>query len=62
MLNIRRFISRLPLRAREVSVIRGICRQIDWYAGQLEKMKEEKKKGLCGSDVNNQPQRPEKGK
>jgi len=31
MLNIRRFLSRLPLRAREVRVIRGICRQIDWY-------------------------------
>ena len=36
MLNIRRFLSRLPLRAREVRVIRGICRQIDWYAGHLE--------------------------
>lgn len=28
----RRFFSRLPLRAREVTIIRGICRQIDWYA------------------------------
>lgn len=36
MLNIRRFLSRLPLQAREVKVIRGICRQIDWYAGQIE--------------------------
>jgi tRNA/rRNA methyltransferase len=34
MLNIRRFLSRLPLRAREVRVIRGICRQIDWYTEQ----------------------------
>ena len=34
MLNIRRFFSRLPLRAREVRIIRGICRQIDWYTGQ----------------------------
>jgi tRNA/rRNA methyltransferase len=34
MLNIRRFLSRFPLRAREVRIIRGICRQIDWYAGQ----------------------------
>lgn len=32
MNNLRRFFDRLPLRAREVSVIRGICRQIDWYA------------------------------
>jgi len=38
MLNIRRFLSRLPLRAREVRVIRGICRQMDWYTGQLEKL------------------------
>lgn len=27
----RRFFSRLPLRAGEVSIIRGICRQVDWY-------------------------------
>lgn len=38
MLNIRRFLSRFPLRAREVRVIRGICRQIDWYTQQLEKL------------------------
>jgi len=42
MLNIRRFLSRLPLRAREVKVIRGVCRQIDWYTGQIEKMRKEK--------------------
>jgi tRNA/rRNA methyltransferase len=30
MMNIRRFLSRLSLRAREVKVIRGVCRQIDW--------------------------------
>jgi tRNA/rRNA methyltransferase len=34
MLNLRRFLSRLPLRAREVKVVRGICRQVDWYASQ----------------------------
>jgi len=28
---LRRFFNRLPLRAREVSIIRGICRQINWY-------------------------------
>lgn len=33
----RRFFSRLPLRAIEVSLIRGICRQIDWYAGKCYK-------------------------
>lgn len=34
MLYVRRFLSRLPLRAREVGLIRGICRQIDWYTGK----------------------------
>ncbi|MFH1102461.1 MAG: RNA methyltransferase [Pseudomonadota bacterium] len=28
---IRHFFTRFQLRAREVSIIRGICRQIDWY-------------------------------
>lgn len=32
MLSIRRICSRFPLRAREVQTIRGICRQVDWYA------------------------------
>jgi len=44
MLNIRRFLSRLTLRAREVRIIRGICRQIDWYTDQIEKLKEEKRR------------------
>jgi tRNA/rRNA methyltransferase len=48
MLNIRRFLSRLPLRAREVNVIRGVCRQIDWYTEQLEKMQREG--GMEGTD------------
>ena len=43
MLNIRRFLSRIPLRARDVRIIRGICRQIDWYTEQLEKLKNDKK-------------------
>ncbi|MDF1594434.1 MAG: RNA methyltransferase [Desulfobacterales bacterium] len=34
MNNLRRFFNRLPLRAKEVSIIRGICRQIDWYGGK----------------------------
>ena len=37
MMNIRRFLSRLPLRAREVKIIRGVCRQIDWYTEQVQK-------------------------
>jgi tRNA/rRNA methyltransferase len=39
MLNVRRFLSRVTLRARDVRIIRGICRQIDWYTDQMEKMK-----------------------
>ena len=39
MLNVRRLLSRLPLSAREVRTIRGICRQIDWYTGQLDKLR-----------------------
>ncbi len=31
MLNVRRFFNRLGLRAREAQVVKGICRQIDWY-------------------------------
>jgi tRNA/rRNA methyltransferase len=31
MHHIRRFFSRIGLRAGEVAIIRGICRQIDWY-------------------------------
>ncbi len=31
MNNFRQFFSRLPLRAKEVRIIRGLCRQIDWY-------------------------------
>jgi tRNA/rRNA methyltransferase len=31
MFNVRRFFNRHGLRAREAQVIKGICRQIDWY-------------------------------
>jgi len=34
MNRIRRFGNRMQLRAKEVSIIRGICRQINWYAGK----------------------------
>ena len=34
MNKLRHFFSRLQLRAAEVSIIRGICRQINWYAGK----------------------------
>ncbi|HDR16126.1 MAG TPA: RNA methyltransferase [Desulfobacteraceae bacterium] len=41
MLNLRRFFSRIQLRAREVRVIRGICRQMDWYTEQVEKKRKD---------------------
>ena len=31
MHKLRQFFTHLQLRARDVSVIRGICRQVDWY-------------------------------
>lgn len=37
MTNVRRFFSRIGLRAREVKIIRGICRQIDWYCDRRMK-------------------------
>ena len=36
MLNIRRMLSRYPLQAKEVQIIRGICRQIEWYSKHVE--------------------------
>ena len=32
MNRVRQFFTRVHLRAREVSIIRGVCRQMDWYA------------------------------
>jgi len=37
MFNIRRYLSRIPLRAREVRIIRGVCRQIDWHTDHVKK-------------------------
>ena len=34
MIKLRDFFNRVQLRAREVSVIRGICRQINWYGNK----------------------------
>ncbi len=31
---VRRFFSRLDMRARDVKMIRGICRQIEWYGSK----------------------------
>ena len=35
MQNIRRFFSRVGLRARDVKIIRGICRQISWHTQRI---------------------------
>jgi tRNA/rRNA methyltransferase len=34
MNKLRHFFTRMELRAGEVSIIRGICRQFEWYAGK----------------------------
>jgi tRNA/rRNA methyltransferase len=45
MQSTRRFFSRVGLRARDVKVIRGICRQLDWYTQKrLEEMQRQSKK------------------
>lgn len=36
MQSVRRFCSRIGLRAREVKMIRGACRQLDWYFSRHE--------------------------
>ena len=42
MFNVRRLFARHGLRAREAQVIKGICRQIDWYVGKRwEKLKKD---------------------
>jgi tRNA/rRNA methyltransferase len=34
MQHIRRFFSRIDMRARDVKMIRGMCRQIEWYGSR----------------------------
>jgi len=34
MNRLRQFFTRMQLRARDVSIIRGICRQMNWYSGK----------------------------
>ena len=41
MVYVRRFLSRIPLRAGEAQLIRGICRQMNWYTDQHEKVQKE---------------------
>ncbi len=46
--NIRRFFNRLPLTAREVKVILGFCRQMDWYT--TEGIRREDPCSSCGTE------------
>ena len=41
MMSFRRFFSRIGLRAREVKLIRGICRQLDWYVQEQLRSKDQ---------------------
>ena len=50
MNNLRHFFSRLQLRAKEVQIVRGICRQILWYG---------KKCYQDGLKINPNPDKPE---
>jgi len=34
LIAIRRFLSRVRLLSKDVKIIRGICRQLDWFAGK----------------------------
>jgi tRNA/rRNA methyltransferase len=38
MEHIRRFFSRVGLRTRDVKVVRGLCRQVDWYTRRAEEI------------------------
>jgi len=40
MMHIRRLLARTTLHAREVKIIRGICRQIEWYGDHKERKQE----------------------
>lgn len=34
MIALRRFLSRVRLYSKDVKIIRGICRQLGWFAGK----------------------------
>lgn len=42
---IRQFFTRIQITAREVSIIRGICRQVDWYAEKRYQEGKQSKEG-----------------
>jgi tRNA/rRNA methyltransferase len=45
MNRLRQFFTRMQLRARDVSIIRGICRQMNWYSGKCYEDGFKKEKG-----------------
>lgn len=47
--NLRRFFTRLQLRAGEVAIIRGLCRQVDWYAEKRFRDGLETARGAAGT-------------
>ena len=47
MNNLRRFFSCMQLRAKEVQIIRGICRQVDWYGKKCFEDGLKEREGEC---------------
>jgi tRNA/rRNA methyltransferase len=39
MMHLRRLFARTTLLAREVKILRGICRQIEWYGDHKDRKK-----------------------
>ncbi len=51
---LRRFFTRLQLRASDVSMIRGICRQVDWYGRKCFEDGREQEAGCRGQGTDGQ--------
>lgn len=60
MHKLRQFFTRLQLRAREVSIIRGICRQVNWYGGKC--YADGRRDALAGAPGSEPPREPEREK
>lgn len=61
MRKVRKFLSRTPLKPHEVKMIRGLCRQIEWYAAQRAKiaLQEAFQEGPCRSGNGQAPEHEE---
>ena len=51
--HLRRFFTRIGLRAGEVTIVRGICRQINWYGRKCHS------DGLNGRPFDGPPENPQ---